>query len=196
MKIEVKETAMKMTIVLFTVLCCLPAWIGHAEARDATFIMVSKGLAIPTTKEKQVQLNFDSLYKTIKTADSAVERLDKHRETPFVYRPKEIVDGVVHHIQAFDNVPIIGVAGYMTVKRPDGSLLRFKMYSYSLILICNGNGCYAGNLKQLKVGWPVSAVYLTQEDGGASPHPTPGPDGIDEVSCDNVYIRLETEEYK
>lgn len=123
-------------------------------------------------------------------AMSSTERLQRRRLAPALDATRTIVDGTIHSVDSYGEVPIGGHAGYMTVKRADGSLLRFKMFTYSLILICNEKGCYAGRLDQLKIGWPASAVYLTEDQGGASPPPTPGDDGVLEVLCDNVLIRL------
>lgn len=120
--------------------------------------------------------------------------LERRRLAPPLDGSRQIVEGTIHSIDSVGDVPIGSVAGFMTVKRPDGSLLRFKMYTYSLILICNHHGCYAGRLDQLKIGWPASAVYLTEDQGGVSPPPTPGDDGVLEVLCDNVLVRLEPED--
>lgn len=123
-------------------------------------------------------------------AMSSPGRLQKRRLAPALEATRTIVEGTIHSVNSFGEVPVGALAGYMTVQLPDGSLLRFKMYTYSLILICNEKGCYAGRLDQLKVDWPASAVYLTEDQGGASPPPTPGDDGVLEVLCDNVMIRL------
>lgn len=122
------------------------------------------------------------------------ERLQRRRLAPMAREGRTIVEGTIHSVEYFGEVPVGAHAGYMTVEKPDGTLLRFKMYTYSLILICNHIGCFAGRLDQLKVGWPASAVYLTEDQGGGSPPPTPGDDGILEVLCDNVLIRLEPED--
>ena len=127
-------------------------------------------------------------------AMSSSDRLQKRRLAPSLDGTRTIVEGSIHSIDSFGEVPVGAMAGYMTVKRTDGSLLRFKMYTYSLILICNHIGCFAGRLDQLEIGWPASAVYLTENQGGASPPPTPSDDGTLEVLCDNVLIRLEPED--
>ena len=125
---------------------------------------------------------------------AGLERLERRRLAPTIEASRTIVEGTIHSIASLGEVPIGALAGFMIVELPDGSLLRFKMYTYSLILICNHIGCYAGSLDQLQIGWPASAVYLTQDQGGVSPPPTPGDDGIPEVICDNVLIRLEPED--
>lgn len=54
--------------------------------------------------------------------------------------------------------------GYLTVGSPSGARFRFRIFSYTLLMIRYQGRIWVGRLDQVRVGWPASVAYDLEPD--------------------------------